>query len=65
MLDALRKQLAAHMEASADGSEITLVVDDRGASYPIVIDPIVADLKQILDATRAPVGIGIGTESGA
>src|SRR6185369_12591457 len=39
-LDADRKQLAAHMEASADANEITLVVDDRGASYPIVIDPI-------------------------
>ena len=65
VLDALRKQLAAHMEASADGGEITLVVDDRGASYPIVIDPIIADLKQILDATSAPVGIGIGPQAGA
>ncbi|MFL6282771.1 MAG: Calx-beta domain-containing protein [Pyrinomonadaceae bacterium] len=45
------KPLAAHMEASADGSEIALVVDDRSASYPIVIDPITASLEKILDAT--------------
>jgi hypothetical protein len=49
-MDATGKQLAAHMEASAGGSEIALVVDDRGASYPIVIDPIVATLEKILDA---------------
>ena len=48
-LDAAGKQLAAHMEAGADGTEIALVVDDRGASYPIVIDPIVASLQVILD----------------
>jgi hypothetical protein len=48
-LDADGKQLAAHMEASADGSEIALLVDDRSAVYPIVIDPIVASVEKILD----------------
>jgi hypothetical protein len=49
-VDAAGKQLAARMETSAGGSELALVVDDRGASYPIVIDPIVATREQILDA---------------
>jgi hypothetical protein len=57
-LDADSKQLAAHMEASADGSEIALVVDDRGASYPIVIDPIVANLEKILDANAGGKQVG-------
>lgn len=48
--DADGKQLAARMEASADGREIALVVEDAGARYPIVIDPIVATLEQKLDA---------------
>ena len=41
-VDADGKRLAAQMETGADGLEITLIVDDRAASYPIVIDPIVA-----------------------
>lgn len=57
-LDADGKQLAAHMETNANGSEVVLVVDDRGASYPIVIDPIVATLEKILEAP-------FGAESGA
>jgi hypothetical protein len=48
--DADGKRLAARMEASADGREIALVVEDAGARYPIVIDPIVASLEQQLDA---------------
>ena len=55
VLDGVRKQLPAHMEASADGGEITLVVDDRDAAYPIVIDPIVAKLEKILDAGYQPL----------
>jgi hypothetical protein len=48
--DADGKPLAARMEASADGREIALVVEDAGARYPLVIDPIVASLEQKLDA---------------
>jgi hypothetical protein len=48
--DADGKKLAARMEASADGREIALVVDDAGARYPIVIDPIVASLEKKLNA---------------
>jgi hypothetical protein len=60
-LDANGKQLAAHMEASADGSEIVLLVDDRSASYPLVIDPIVATLVKIVDAgALREVGAGFG-----
>jgi hypothetical protein len=44
--DADGKKLAARMEASADGREIALVVQDTGARYPIVIDPIVASLEK-------------------
>ncbi|HVF73347.1 MAG TPA: FG-GAP repeat protein [Chthoniobacterales bacterium] len=52
-LDAEGKYLAARMEASSDGREIGLVVDDRAAVYPIVIDPIVAALEQKLEAFTA------------
>ena len=45
------KRLAARMEASADGREIALIVEDAGARYPIVIDPIVASLEKKLDAS--------------
>ena len=47
--DADGRKLASHMETSADGREIALVVDDAEARYPIVIDPIVASLEQKLD----------------
>jgi hypothetical protein len=50
-VDADGKHLAARMEASGEGREIALVVDDAGARYPIVIDPIVASIEQKL---RAP-----------
>ncbi|PZR73394.1 MAG: hypothetical protein DLM73_10790 [Chthoniobacterales bacterium] len=49
-MDADGKQLAARMEASADGREIALLVEDEGARYPIVIDPIMAALEKKLDA---------------
>jgi hypothetical protein len=49
--DADGKKLAARMEASADGREIALVVEDAGAHYPIMIDPVVASLEQKLRAT--------------
>ena len=45
-VDAKGKQLPAHMEASATGGEITLVVDDRDASYPISIDPVIATVER-------------------
>jgi hypothetical protein len=48
-LDADGKHLPSHMETSADCIEIALVVDDRSASYPIVIDRIVASLEPILE----------------
>ena len=46
--DADGKKLSARMEASADGREIALLVEDAGARYPIVIDPIMAALEQKL-----------------
>jgi hypothetical protein len=52
-LDADGKRLAATMEASADGREIALVVEDAKARYPIVIDPIVASLEKKLEAFTA------------
>jgi hypothetical protein len=58
-VDADGKQLAARMEASTDGLEIALVVDDRDAAYPIVIDPIVATLL-----TSPPLNAGQGAQVG-
>jgi hypothetical protein len=48
VVDADGKQLTARMEAEANGRKIRLVVEDEGAHYPIVIDPIVATLEQVL-----------------
>jgi hypothetical protein len=46
--DARGEQLAARMEANVNGREISLVVDDADALYPIVIDPFIASLEQKL-----------------
>ena len=46
--DAGGRQLPARMEADAGGSEIALVVEDRGATYPVEIDPITATLESKL-----------------
>src|SRR2546421_269849 len=46
--DAGGRELPARMEADAGGSEIALVVDDRGATYPVEIDPVTASLEQKL-----------------
>jgi hypothetical protein len=46
-IDANRKKLDSHLETK--GNEVTLVIDDRDASYPIVVDPIVASVEQILE----------------
>jgi len=60
-LDADNRQLSAHMEASPNGTQIVLVVDDRNASYPIVIDPIAASLEKILDpGSRIQTGMQFG-----
>src|SRR5204863_1029782 len=39
----------ARMETNSEGREIALVIDDRGATYPIEIDPVTATLEQKLD----------------
>jgi hypothetical protein len=49
-LDANGRKLAARMETSADGGEIALLVEDREAVYPLMIDPIMATLEKKLDA---------------
>ena len=47
-LDADGKKLAARMEVGGEGKEIALVVEEAGARYPIVIDPVLASLEQKL-----------------
>ncbi len=61
------KRLTARMEASMDGREIALVVDDRNAAYPVVIDPVMASLEQKLEAftytqTDARFGFAVAIE---
>ena len=58
--DADGKKLTARMDASADGREIALVVEDAGARYPIVIDPFIASLEQKLrgDVPQADARFG-------
>ena len=43
--DAKGRKLAAHLEAA--GSEARIVVDDRGASYPVTIDPSFSEVRQL------------------
>jgi MYXO-CTERM domain-containing protein len=56
--DAAGRQLAAHMEAS--GSTATLVADDEGASYPVVVDPLVAVQQAELTASGGMPGDRFG-----
>ncbi|MDQ3821197.1 MAG: FG-GAP repeat protein, partial [Acidobacteriota bacterium] len=49
-VDATGRKLQARMEAGGAGDVIALVVDDRDAVYPVVIDPITANLEQQLTA---------------
>ncbi|MDT4966221.1 MAG: hypothetical protein QOJ64_958 [Acidobacteriota bacterium] len=57
-VDANGKKLAARMEASADEREIALVVDDREAVYPVVIDPITASVEKEFDGTQTDSRFG-------
>jgi hypothetical protein len=59
--DADGKKIAARMDASADGHEIALVVEDAGARYPIVIDPFIASLEQKLRSDRPQADARFGT----
>ena len=49
-VDANSRKLPAHLETRAEGREIVLSVDDREATYPIVIDPITASEQARLNA---------------
>ena len=54
-VDASGKQLEARMETSSAGTEIVLIVNDHDAQYPIVIDPLVTNLKDKLNAIDGKV----------
>lgn len=54
--DADGKDLLAAMEPSATGLAIT--VDDRGARYPVTIDPLITVLRQELDPPITGSGSG-------
>ncbi|MCM3870977.1 MAG: DUF4214 domain-containing protein, partial [Pyrinomonadaceae bacterium] len=49
-VDANSRRLPAYLESRAEGREIVLSVDDREATYPIVIDPITASEQARLSA---------------
>ncbi|MBX3277331.1 MAG: FG-GAP repeat protein, partial [Acidobacteria bacterium] len=42
-----------HMEASGKGDEITLVVEDAGAVYPVTIDPLFTEVKKLIASDGA------------
>jgi FG-GAP repeat protein/all-beta uncharacterized protein len=58
--DAGGRLLPARMETDIDGREINLVVEDRGATYPIEIDPITATLEQKLTGPSPQPGAEFG-----
>jgi len=45
VVDAQGRNLPAHLEAA--GSEVLIAVDDRGASYPVTIDPTFRQIKKL------------------
>jgi hypothetical protein len=45
VVDAQGRKLAARLEAA--GNEVRIVVDDRGASYPVTIDPTFREIKKL------------------
>ncbi len=57
--DSAGTRLGARMIASPAG--ISLVVDDAGATYPVVVDPIVVVEEATLDAMDLPGAFGFGT----
>src|SRR5262249_58247406 len=59
--DAGGRQLKSH--AVVEGSRIKLIVDDRGARYPVTIDPVVQAFT--LTAPDAVAGHGFGPISAA
>ena len=59
--DADGKQIVARMEASKDGREIALLMDDEAARYPIVIDPVVASLEMKLASSTSELDARFGT----
>ncbi len=56
-VDAEGRKLAARLEAA--GSEVRIVVDDSGASYPVTIDPTFTEVKK-LTASDGSAGDGFG-----
>jgi hypothetical protein len=50
--DAESRAIAGHLETSASGDEIMLVIDDQDAVYPLVIDPITATEESRLFASH-------------
>jgi hypothetical protein len=51
--DAHGKELASRMETNGEGEEIALLVEDRGATYPVVIDPVLWRTQVKLTASDA------------
>ncbi|MCW5970331.1 MAG: FG-GAP repeat protein [Blastocatellales bacterium] len=51
--DARGRWLPSHMEASGKGDEITLVVEDAGAVYPVTIDPLFTEVKKLIASDGA------------
>ena len=58
--DSKGRLLPSRMETNSDGSEIALLVQDAGATYPIDIDPITATLEQKLTKFHTETGAEFG-----
>jgi hypothetical protein len=57
VVDAEGRKLAARLEAA--GNEMRIVVDDRGASYPVTIDPTFREIRK-LTASDGAAGDAFG-----
>lgn len=51
--DATGRQLPAPMEVT-DGIQLALTVDDRGAAYPVMVDPVIVGLVKDINLATEP-----------
>jgi hypothetical protein len=61
--DANHNMLAAHFQQKAKDNSYAIVVDTKGATYPITIDPISSTPNQIIESNVANAGIGFSVAS--
>ena len=53
VLGANGAQIPSHLQASADGRGVTMVIDDQAAVYPIYVDPFWGEIQELTPTSGA------------